>query len=253
MNDTLDILAFAPHPDDVELGCAGSLILAADKGWRVAVADLTEGEMSSRGNPVLRQQEKDQASAILGLTARYSVHLPDGGIGTHSAHRDPVIDLIRQTRPRIVLAPYWEDRHPDHMRASHLVREAAFFSGVGKIGEGHPYRPQHLFYYMLHKPFDASFIMDVSSVWERRMASVHAYGSQFQANRQEVETTLSRPEFLRALEARAVWFGWMIQAAYGEPFLSAAPLAAGDFPGLQPEGPGEANLPSGLPASRPLA
>jgi bacillithiol biosynthesis deacetylase BshB1 len=235
MHDALDILAFAPHPDDVELGCAGSLILAADKGWRVAVADLTEGEMSSRGNPVLRQQEKDQASAILGLTARYSVHLPDGGIGTHAEHREPVIDLIRQTRPRIVLAPYWEDRHPDHMRASHLVREAAFFSGVGKIGEGAPYRPQHLFYYMLHKPFEASFIMDVSSVWERRMASVRAYGSQFQANRQEVETTLSRPEFLRALEARAVWFGWMIQAAYGEPFLSATPMAAADFPGLEPE------------------
>ena len=235
MHDALDILAFAPHPDDVELGCAGSLILAADKGWRVAVADLTEGEMSSRGNPVLRQQEKDEASAILGLTARYSVHLPDGGIGTHAEHREPVIDLIRQTRPRIVLAPYWEDRHPDHMRASHLVREAAFFSGVGKIGEGAPYRPQHLFYYMLHKPFKASFIMDVSSVWERRMASVRAYGSQFQANRQEVETTLSRPEFLRALEARAVWFGWMIQAAYGEPFLSATPMAAADFPGLEPE------------------
>ncbi len=232
MNDTLDILAFAPHPDDVELGCAGSLILAADQGWRVAVADLTEGEMSSRGNPVLRQEEKERASAILGLTARYSVHLPDGGIGTHPDHRLPIMDLIRQTRPRIVLAPYWEDRHPDHMRSSHLVREAAFFSGVGKMGEGEPYRPPHFFYYMLHKPFEASFIMDVSSVWERRMASVRAYGSQFQSNRQGVETTLSRPEFLRALEARAIWFGWMIQAAYGEPFMSATPMSATTFPSL---------------------
>ena len=127
MDDALDILAFAPHPDDVELGCAGSLILAADKGWRVAVADLTEGEMSSRGNPVLRQQEKDQASAILGLTARYSVHLPDGGIGTHPDHREPVIELIRQTRPRIVLAPYWEDRHPDHMRVQYSGTGGRFF------------------------------------------------------------------------------------------------------------------------------
>lgn len=256
MDDALDILAFAPHPDDVELGCAGSLILAADKGWRVAVADLTEGEMSSRGNPELRQQEKEAASAILGLTARYSVHLPDGGIGTDPDHRLPIIDLIRQTRPRIVLTPYWEDRHPDHMHSSHLVREAAFFSGVGKIGEGEPYRPPHLLFYMLHKPFEASFIMDVSSVWERRMASVQAYGSQFhtnrqQANRQGVETTLSRPEFLRALEARAIWFGWMIQAAYGEPFLSATPLSATDFPGLDPERIAAGNLPSGLPAYRP--
>jgi N-acetylglucosamine malate deacetylase 1 len=253
MGDALDILAFAPHPDDVELGCAGSLILAVDKGWRVAVADLTEGEMSSRGNPVLRQQEKDQASAILGLTARYSVHLPDGGIGTYPNHRLPVIELIRQTRPRIVLAPYWEDRHPDHMRSSTLVREAAFFSGVGKMGGGAPYRPKHLFYYMLHTPFDASFIIDVSSVWERRMASVQAYGSQFQSNHRGVETTLSRPEFLRALEARAIWFGWMIQAAYGEPFLNAAPLATAEFPGLKPKRQEEANLHSGLPAHSPPA
>jgi bacillithiol biosynthesis deacetylase BshB1 len=248
MDDAFDILAFAPHPDDAELGCAGSLILAADKGWRVAVADLTEGEMSSRGTSALREQEKQCAAELLGLSARFSVGLPDSSIGMEPDHRLPVIELIRQTRPRIVLAPYWEDRHPDHIRASTLIREACFFAGVGKLGDGPPYRPQHLFYYVLHTPFSPSFIMDVSSVWQRRMAAVRAYGSQFQSSDGGVATALSRPGFLRALEARAIWFGWMIQAAYGEPFLSARPLAASVFPGMRHED----LVPSGLPAYRPL-
>jgi LmbE family N-acetylglucosaminyl deacetylase len=147
-----------------------------------------------------------------------------------------VIELIRQTRPRIVLAPYWEDRHPDHVRASHLVKEASFFAGVGKLGQGEPYRPSWLFYYLLHTPFTPTFIMDVSSVWERRMAAVRAYESQFLSTDREATTALSRPGFLRSLEGRAMGYGWMIQTAYGEPFLSATPLSASGFPGLQDRG-----------------
>jgi bacillithiol biosynthesis deacetylase BshB1 len=236
MDEPLDILAFAPHPDDVELGCGGSLILAADQGWKIAVADLTDGEMSSRGTPELRQKEIQRATALLGLAARYSVGLPDSAIGTSPEHREPVIELIRQTRPRIVLAPYWEDRHPDHVRASHLVKEASFFAGVGKLGQGEPYRPSWLFYYLLHTPFTPTFIMDVSSVWERRMAAVRAYESQFLSTDREATTALSRPGFLRSLEGRAMGYGWMIQTAYGEPFLSATPLSASGFPGLQDRG-----------------
>ena len=234
MEEALDILAFAPHPDDVELGCGGSLIAAADKGWRVAVADLTAGELSSRGTLEQRERETERATELLGLTARYSLGLPDGGIGTHPDHRMPIIDVVRQTRPRIVLTPYWEDRHPDHYRSSGLVREACFFAGVGKIGDGKPYRPPLLYYYLLHTPFSPSFIMDVSSVWERRMAAVRAYESQFMAAEKTATTALSRPGFLRALEARAVWFGWMIGANYGEPFLTATPMAVDSMPGLPP-------------------
>ncbi len=237
MDEPLDILAFAPHPDDAELGCGGSLILAADNGWRVAVADLSDGEMSSRGTPASRQQEIQRSTALLGLTARYSLHLPDSAIGTSPEHREPVIELIRQTRPRIVLAPYWEDRHPDHVRSSQLVKEASFFSGVGKVGQGEPYRPKWLFYYLLHTPFTPTFIMDVSSVWERRMAAVRAYESQFLSTDRDATTALSHPSFLRSLEGRAMGFGWMIQAAYGEPFLSATPLATATFPGLHETGP----------------
>jgi bacillithiol biosynthesis deacetylase BshB1 len=158
--------------------------------------------------------------------------LPDTKIGTDPSHQPAVIRLIRETRPRLVLAPYWEDRHPDHRAAGVLVREACFYAGVAKMGEGLPHRPQQLFFYMIHSPFQPSFIIDVSPVWERRMAAVRAYQSQFQTEEEGPATAISQPGFLRALEARAVWFGALIGAAYGEPFISQGPVPQKAFPGL---------------------
>ncbi len=235
MDEPLDVLAFAPHPDDVELACSGSLILASDRGWRVGLADLTEGEKSSRGNPELRLKEKAKATELLGIKVRLNAGIPDGLVGTHPDHRLPVIDIIRETRPRIVIAPYWEDRHPDHARAGRLVQEACHLSGIRKYGDGEPHRPERLVHYMLRLPIAPSFIMDVSSVWERRMETVWAYGSQFGSPTSDAGGSLTTPGFLRALEARAIWYGWQIQAAYGEPFLDASPLGALDFPGLRNE------------------
>jgi bacillithiol biosynthesis deacetylase BshB1 len=232
MDESLDILAFAPHPDDAELGCGGSLILAADQGLRVAVADLTEGERASRGTPQIRAQEKRRATEILGLCERLSVGLPDTEIGAEVAHRQPVIQLIRETRPRLVLAPYWEDRHPDHAAAGKLVREACFFAGVRRVGEGRPHRPERVYFYMLHHAFAASFIIDVSRAWDRKMAAIMAYRSQFAAGGGEAETALSGPGFLRAWEARAIRLGATIGAAYGEAFFSPGPVPLGGFPGL---------------------
>ncbi|MEW5959930.1 MAG: bacillithiol biosynthesis deacetylase BshB1 [Chloroflexota bacterium] len=231
-NDPVDILAFSPHPDDVELGCGGSLILAADRGLRVAVADLTAGEMSGRGTPAQRAGEAEAAAGLLGLSARLALAWPDTKIGADPAHRPALIRLIRQTRPRLVLAPYWEDRHPDHRAAGALIREACFYAGVARMGEGAPHRPQQLFFYMIHSPFEPSFIIDVSPVWERRMAAVRAYQSQFYATEAGPATAISQPEFLRSLEARAIWFGALIGAAYGEPFFSQGPLPHKEFPGL---------------------
>lgn len=231
-NSPVDILAFSPHPDDVELGCGGSLILAADSGLRVTVADLTRGEMSSRGTPARRAKEAETAAGRLGLFARLSLGLPDTRIGTDPAHRQAIIRLIQQTKPRLVLAPHWQDRHPDHRAAGTLIREACFYAGVAKMGDGSPHRPQQLIYYMIHSPFEPSFIVDVSTVWERRMAAVNAYQSQFQPDPAEPETALSRPDFLRAVKARAIWFGAMIGAAYGEPFFTLGPLPLKGFPGV---------------------
>jgi bacillithiol biosynthesis deacetylase BshB1 len=232
MNQPLDILVFAPHPDDAELGCGGSLIEAVDQGLRVAVADLTVGEMGSRGTLESREQERQNAAALMGLQARYSLGLPDSEIGADLSQRIPLIELIRETRPRLVLIPYGEDRHPDHAAASELVQNACFFAGVRKVGSGTPHRPERTYYYSLHSPFPPTFVIDVSSTWERKMAAVRAYASQFQHNNGDVETALSSPNFMRTLEARAVWFGAMIGVTYGEAFYSPGPIMLDTFPGL---------------------
>jgi len=250
MDSSLEILAFSPHPDDAELGCGGSLILAADAGLRVAIADLSEGEMASRGTAEQREREKQKATDLLGLCARLSVGLPDTEIGTDPAHlscmtstghRLPIIQLVRETRPRIVLAPYWKDRHPDHAATGKLVQEACFFAGVNKVGEGHPHRPKQVYYYMLHHPFTPAFVVDISSVWERKMAVVAAYRSQIQAEGSGLETALSRPEYMRFIKARAIYYGAMIGAGYGEPFYSPGPAPLCGLPGLTgpPSPPGE--------------
>jgi bacillithiol biosynthesis deacetylase BshB1 len=232
MDRPLDILAFSPHPDDAELGCGGSLILAADKGLRVAIADLSAGEMSSRGSLELRQREKDEAAKLLGLCERWLVGLPDSEIGTDPAQRLPLIQLIRRTRPRLVLAPHCQDRHPDHAAAGKLVEEACFFAGVRKIGTGEPHRPERLYSYMIHRPFTPSFVVDISAVWTRKMAAVTAYKSQFQTDGSGPETAISRPNFLRLVEARAIYFGAMIGVAYGEPFYLPGPVPLPELPSL---------------------
>jgi N-acetylglucosamine malate deacetylase 1 len=232
MDTPLDILAFSPHPDDAELGCAGSLLLGIAGGLRVGIADMSRGELSSRGSLEQRQLEANQAAQLLGLTVRLALDLPDAAIGQDPEHRLAVVHLLRETRPRLVLAPYWEDRHPDHAAAGKLVREACFFAGVQKLGRGLPHKPERIYYFMLHYPFTPSFVVDITSVWPRKLEVLMAYASQFQANGAEPETALSQPEFLRSVEARSIWFGAMIGARFGEPFYCPGPVALDALPRL---------------------
>ncbi len=227
----LDILAIAAHPDDAELGCGGSLLLATNKGLGVAIADVSAGEMSSRGTIASRQAEASVATHILGIKERRNLGLPDSKIGEHSSQvRSTLIQLIRETRPRIVLAPYWEDRHPDHEATGRLVKEACFFAGVAKVGEGEPYRPTRLFYFMLSYPFTPTFVLDISDVWERKLEAIKAYQSQFASSEKGRHTAISEPGFLKLMEARAIWFGSMIGAAYGEPYYMPGPVPVTELP-----------------------
>lgn len=239
----IDVLAVSPHPDDAELGCAGSLILAVGRGMRVAIADLSEGEMSSRGSPGLRAAEKTRAAERLGLCARYSVGLPDGRIGADPQHRLPLIELIRRTRPRLVLAPYKEDRHPDHVAASRLVVDACFWAGVSKIGAGQPHRPERVYQYMIHQPFSPSFVLDISSVWDRKLAVISEYRSQFFDPERQAPTAISGAAFLRHVEASSVVLGAMIGARHGEAFHLPGPVPLTGLPGLD----GDRPAPGGLP------
>jgi bacillithiol biosynthesis deacetylase BshB1 len=228
----VDILAFSPHPDDVELGCGGSLLLAGNKGLRVAVADLSRGEQSSRGTPDERKKERIKATKLLGLCDRFLLGLPDSRIGTDPEHLLSVVKIIRETRPRIILAPYWKGRHPDHEATGRLVREAFFYAGVATVGTGRPYRPERLFYYMINYPFEPSFVVDISSVWQNKMKILSVYSSQFQWDGSGPQTAISQPEFIRFIETRAIWFGTMIGVDYGEPFLVSGPVPLHELPGV---------------------
>lgn len=232
MDRTVDILAFSPHPDDAELGCAGSLILAIRKGLRAGIADVSEGERSSRGTLKKRERERRRASDLMGIYDRFSLRLPDSQIETNPSHRLPIIQLIRETKPRIILAPYWKDRHPDHAATGRLIKESSFYAGVNTIGDGLPYRPERLFYYMIHWPFQPSFVIDISNVWKKKIEILKAYSSQFKLDENGLETVLSRPEFLRVIEARSLWFGAMIGVTYGEPFLTPGPVPLLQLPGM---------------------
>ncbi len=236
MTEALDVLAIAAHPDDAEVGCAGVLIMASDAGLRAGLADLTAGERSTRGTAEGRRAERDRATQTMGLAVRRTLELPDGALGTVPEHRDPVVELIRELRPGVVLAPYPEDRHPDHAAAGRLAREGAFLAGVAKIGEGEAHRPEHVYHYMVHHPFEPSFVIDVSAVWERKVAALNAYASQFGSGG-EVETELTGDGFLSMVEARARFHGAMIGVERGEAFSSPGPVPLPFLPGFHDAGP----------------
>ena len=236
MTEAVDVLAVGAHPDDVEIGCGGALLHAVDRGLRAAVVDLTDGEAATRGSPEVRMKERRLAGELLGLAARDRLGLPDGSLGTSPDHRLAVAGVIRRFRPRVVLAPYPEDRHPDHAAAGLLTREGCFLAGLNKIGEGSPHRPARLYHYMVHYPFSPSFVVDVSEVWDRKMEAVRAYESQFGPD-QGPATEIGGPGFLEFLEARAAVHGAMIGTRRGEPFHQPGPVALSSLPGLDPSDP----------------
>lgn len=234
MTPQLDVLAIGAHPDDVEVGCGGVLAACVRSGARVAIADLSGGELSTKGSPELRTREAQRAAEILGVSTRVNLGLPDGEIGTDPHHRDAVVTALRTMRPRIVLAPFHQDdRHPDHAAAGRLLRDACFFAGVARWGRGEPHRPARLHHYMLHHPFEPTYVVDVSDVWAQRMEAVAAYASQFGAASADRRTAVDGPEFLELLSARAVVFGAMIGVARGEPFHCTGPLGLDRLPDLR--------------------
>ena len=235
MSDPVDVLAIAAHPDDAEAGCGGALLLAAAAGARTAIADLTAGEASTHGSPQQRARERDRASQLLGLARRVTLDLPDTALGTDVAHRAAVVALLRELRPRVLLAPYPSDRHPDHAAAGRLAREACFLAGVRRFGAGDPVVPQRLYHYMLHEPFEPTFVVDVDAVWERRTEALQAYASQFGRPPEERATAIAGQSFLDMLDARAVVHGALVGAARGEAFHCPGPLLVDGLPGLHEE------------------
>jgi N-acetylglucosamine malate deacetylase 1 len=246
----LDVLAIGAHPDDVELGCGGTLARLAQQGKRVGILHLTRGERGTRGTAAERQDEAERAAAALGAVAMDFLDCGDGGLRTGPAEEDSLIAKLREWAPDLVLAPTPHDRHPDHTRAHQLVEASCFYAGLRNRGVGTPFRPAAMFAYMQHDPFEPSFIVDVTAVWEVKLAALREYRTQLhQEKRDERDgrdsrgsrneppmTKVASPEFWLAVEGRARHFGLLIGAALGEPFWSRLPLAVADPTAILPGG-----------------
>ena len=231
----LDVLAIGAHPDDVELGCGGTIALLARAGRRVGILNLTRGEAGTRGTEETRRMEAAEAAEILGASVLEILDCGDGCLRTGEAEEDALIAVLRRYRPKLILGPTPADRHPDHGRAHRLVESACFYAGLARRGEGEPHRPAAIFSYMQHDPFEPRFIVDVGATWEVKLKALAAYRSQLyqagaegEGERHGPPTKVASPEFRQAVEGRARHFGMAINAAYGEPFASRAPLAVAD-------------------------
>jgi len=216
----LDMLVVGPHPDDVELACGGTIITHTDKNYRVGIVDLTDAAMSTRGAPDTRAHEADTAANLMGVTERIRLGFKEGALECKVENLYPLVSVIRSTKPQVVLAPYWDDRHPDHGDTSRLVQNACFWAGVPKYGDNqHPHRPQRVLFYFLHWMGPVSMVVDISNTFDRKLAAIRAYHSQFYARPGDSAFTyISRPEFLEKVINRARYYGGLIGAEYGEPF-----------------------------------
>lgn len=224
----VDILAIGAHPDDVELSCAGTLAKEIAAGKKVAILDLTQGELGTRGSAAVRAQEAEKAAALLGVHARYNAGFSDGFFTNDRKHQEALIAYIRLLQPEVVLCNATEDRHPDHGRAAKLVADSCFLSGLVKVSsnfEGNSqsaWRPKQLYHYVQWNQAQPDFVVDISAHMETKLKVVQAYGSQFyDPNSKEPITPISTSNFLDSIKYRAADLGRLIGTDYAEGFTTS--------------------------------
>ncbi|UVI32423.1 bacillithiol biosynthesis deacetylase BshB1 [Paenibacillus spongiae] len=226
MDGSVDIAAFGAHPDDVEIGMGGTIAKHVDAGYRVAICDLTEAEMSSNGTVETRKQEAAEAASLLGLADRSCLALPDRGLTGSADQIEAIVREIRRLRPRIVFAPYWADRHPDHGACSRLVEEAVFNAKLRKyLPELPPVNVEQLLFYYINDSADVSLIVDVSTHYDRKISALRSYRSQFEkvgSGEDRVQTPLT-DRYVERVEARDLLLGQTRQLAYAEGFAIKRP------------------------------
>lgn len=225
MTDRLDILAFGVHPDDVELGCAGTLLASIAQGKKVGIIDLTQGELGTRGSAEIRMQEAAAAAKVLNVAVRENLKMADGFFRNDEEHQRKVIEVIRKYQPDIVLCNAVEDRHPDHGRSSQLVEDAAFYSGLRRIEttvdgqQQEVWRPTYVFHYIQDRFFKTDFVFDISDYQEQKLEAIKCYKTQFyNPELDEPETYISTEDFFEAVKARALLLGKRIGVKYAEGF-----------------------------------
>lgn len=232
----LDILAFGVHPDDVELSCAGVLLVEQKNGKKTGIIDLTAGELGTRGSAETRKQEAAEAAKILGVEIRENLQMADGFLQNDEAHQRKVITTIRAYQPEVILCNAPEDRHPDHGRSSKMVADAAFLSGLMKIETKfngsiqQAWRPKYVFRYIQDRFLQPDFVVDITDVFEQKIEAIRAYKTQFHnSDLDEPQTYISTPDFLDSVVYRHKWFGKMIGVKYAEGFISEKMIGFKNF------------------------
>lgn len=216
----IDILALAAHRDDVEQTCAGTLLKMAERGQRTGILDLTQGEMGTRGTMEDRAREAADAARILKVSWRHALDIPDGRVENTWENRLKVARVLREQRPRLLILPYWEGRHPDHYTASILGYEAAFLSGLAKLPlEGSAHRPFKIIYASLYRDVRPTFVVDITDQFETRFASLMAYKSQFTDQDAGSGIFPAQKEIRARIESMARFYGMMGGVTYAEPFV----------------------------------
>jgi bacillithiol biosynthesis deacetylase BshB1 len=221
----LDLLAFGPHPDDLEIGLGGTLAKHAALGHAIGLCDLTRGEMSSNGTPDERVREAEAAGKILGAAWRENLALPDRGIGDAPDHITRVVELIRRARPRAIAIPYWQDRHPDHQSSAALLRDAVFNAKLKRYeGGGEPWQPEWVCQYFINDAGPVSFVVDVSEHYEAKRQALACYASQFTRATNSAETRLNSVIFSQLIESRDAQFGALAGVRFAEGIVVSEPV-----------------------------
>lgn len=233
----VDLLAVAAHRDDVELLCGGTLVRAASQGYRTGILDLTQGEMGTQGSADLRGTEAETAAHVLGVTARRSAGLPDAGLENTPETRIRVASYIRAFRPRVVILPFPQGRHPDHRIASQLGYDACFMAGLSKLPiPGEPHRPVKILYTLTYRedPVKPTFVVDITDQIETKLQAIRCYESQFAGKSWagEVFPGGDRPLY-EQVRVKAAHYGSLIRTEYGEPFYTAETMAVDDVVSLE--------------------
>lgn len=231
----LDLLAIAAHPDDVEQTCGGTLLRMSEAGYRTGIIDLTAGDMGTRGTPEIRMREAEEAARILNVSWRGNLRFPDARLDNSIAARMTLASQIRGLKPRVVIIPYWEARHPDHYRAGELAFEACFMAGLRKLDEDtEPHRPFKVIYSSMYANVVPSFVVDISAQFERRTQSLFAYVSQYGSQQAGSDLFPDEAEIRDRLASIARFYGNQIGAKYGEPFVVKETMRVDDVVTLGP-------------------
>lgn len=234
--DKVDILAFAAHPDDVELSASGTLMKHISLGLTVGIIDLTKGELGTRGDESTRKEEASNASKIMGIHVRENLGMEDGFFENNTANKLKIIEVIRKFQPKIILANAIDDRHPDHGRAAKLVADAAFLSGLPKIittfhdVQQKPHRPQALYHYIQDYYCKPDFVVDVTSVVEKKIEAIKAYKTQFfDPDSTEPQTPISGEDFFEFITGRMLQFGRPSGFKYAEGFTTCRTIGVNNL------------------------